>query len=99
MAAFAMLSLKAPSLLAFAKERVAGNVQTISGIAHPPCDTYMRERIDPVAPESLRPVFQGVFRQLQRGKALEPMLFLKGAYVLALDGTGYQQFPEGDETQ
>src|SRR2546421_1377295 len=49
----------------------------------------MRERLDPVSPEALRPVFQGVFRQLQRGKALEPMLFLNGAYLLALDGTGY----------
>src|SRR2546428_12411169 len=49
----------------------------------------MRELIDPVSPEALRPVFQGVFRQLQRGKALEPMMFLNGAYLLALDGTGY----------
>ena len=89
MAAFAMFSLTSPSLLAFDKERVEGNLQTIYGIAHAPCDTYMRERIAPVFPESLRPVFQDVFRQLQRGKALEPMLFLKGAYLLALDGTGY----------
>src|SRR6266487_2531784 len=89
MAAFAMFSLKAPSLLAFDKERVEGNLQTIYGIAHAPCDTYMRELIDPVSPEALRPVFQGVFRQLRRGKALEPMLFLNGAYLLALDGTGY----------
>jgi hypothetical protein len=89
MSAFAMFSLKAPSLLAFNKERLEGNLQTIYSIEHAPCDTYMRERLDPVSPESLRPVFQGVFRQLQRGKALEPMMFLNGAYVLALDGTGY----------
>jgi hypothetical protein len=89
MSAFAMFSLKSPSLLAFDKERVAGNLQTIYGIEHPPCDTYMREIIDPVSPEALRPVFQDVFRQLQRGKALESMLFLNGAYLLALDGTGY----------
>jgi len=78
MSAFAMFSLKSPSLLAFDKERVEGNLQTIYGIEHAPCDTYMRELIDPVFPESLRPVFQDVFRQLQRGKALEPMLFLNG---------------------
>jgi len=89
MSAFAMFSLKSPSLLAFDKERVEGNLQTIYGIAHAPCDTYMRELIDPVAPEALRPVFQEVFRQLQRGKALQPMVFLQGAYLLALDGTGY----------
>jgi hypothetical protein len=37
----------------------------------------MRERLDPVAPASLRPLFKGVFRQLQRGKALEEMVFLQ----------------------
>src|SRR3989442_2144671 len=89
MSAFAMFSLKSPSLLAFDKERAEGNLQTIYGIARAPCDTYMRERIDPVSPESLRPLFTGVFRQLQRGKALEPMMFLHGYYLLALDGTGY----------
>jgi hypothetical protein len=89
MSAFAMFSLKSPSLLAFDKERVEGNLQRIYGIERAPCDTYMRERIDPVSPESLRPVFKGVFRQLQRGKALEPMTFLDEHYLLALDGTGY----------
>jgi hypothetical protein len=89
MAAFAMFSLKAPSLLAFDKERVEGNLHTIYGIARVPCDTHMREILDPVSPKWLRPVFQSVFGQLQRGKALEPMAFLDGHYLLALDGTEY----------
>lgn len=89
MSAFAMFSLKAPSLLAFDKQRAEGNLKTIYGIARAPCDTWMRERLDPVAPESLRPSFTLVFRQLQRGKALEPMVFLDGHYLVALDGTGY----------
>src|SRR6266571_1005408 len=89
MAAFAMFSLKAPSLLAFDKERAEGNLHTIYGIARVPCDTRMREILDPVSPKVLRPLFTSVFRQLQRGKALEPMAFLDGHYLLALDGTGY----------
>ena len=89
MAGFAMFSLKAPSLLAFDKQRAEGNLGTIYGMERVPCDTHMRERLDPVSPESLRPVFKSVFRQLQRGKALEPMEFLDGHYLLALDGTGY----------
>jgi hypothetical protein len=89
MSAFAMFSLKAPSLLAFDKERAEGNLRPIYGIQHVPCDTYMRERLDPVSPKVLRPVFKSVFRQLQRGKALEAMTFLEGHYLLALDGTGY----------
>ncbi len=89
MAAFAMFSLKAPSLLAFDKERAEGNLHTIYGIERVPCDTHMREMLDPVSPKSLRPVFKSIFRQLQRGKALEAMAFLDGHYLLALDGTGY----------
>jgi hypothetical protein len=89
MSAFAMFSLKAPSLLAFDKERAEGNLHTIYGIQRVPCDTYMRERLDPISPKVLRPVFTSVFRQLQRGKALEAMQFLDGHYLLALDGTEY----------
>src|SRR3989441_9598295 len=89
MSAFAMFSLKAPSLLAFDKERAEGNLHTIYGIQRVPCDTYMREILDPVSPKWVRPVFTRVFRQLQRGKALEALTFLEGHYLLALDGTEY----------
>src|SRR3989442_163862 len=89
MSAFAMFSLKSPSLLAFDRERAEGNLETIYGIERVPCDTHMREILDPVSPEWLRPVFKSIFRQLQRGKALEAMTFLDGYYLLALDGTGY----------
>src|SRR5438445_11471446 len=74
MSAFAMVSLKAPSLLALDKERAEGNVHTIYGIAHVPCDTHMRERLDPVSPKGLRPVFKPVFPQLQRGQVLDHRL-------------------------
>ena len=89
MSAFAMFSLKAPSLLAFDKERAEGNLHTIYGIERVPCDTHMREILDPVSPKLFRPLFKSIFRQLQRGKALEAMTFLDGHYLLALDGTGY----------
>ena len=89
MSAFALFSLKSPSLLAFDKERTEDNLQRLYGIKHVPCDTSMREILDPVEPESLRPMFKQVFRQLQRGKALDAMVFVQGHYLLALDGTGY----------
>ncbi len=89
MSAFAMFSLKCPSLLAFDKERTEDNLQRVYGIGRVPCDTSMREILDPVKPEHLRPAFNGVFRHLQRGKALEEMVFVEGHYLLALDGTGY----------
>jgi len=89
MSAFALFSLKSPSLLAFDKHRVAGNLGTIYAIDRVPCDTQMREILDPVSPESVRPLFKSVFGQLQRGKALESMMFLEDYYLLALDGTEY----------
>ena len=89
MSAFAMFSLKSPSLLAFDKERAEDNLHHIYGLERVPCDTSMREILDPVAPESLRPVFKQVFTHLQRHKALHEMEFVQGHYLLALDGPGY----------
>jgi hypothetical protein len=89
MSAFALFSLKSPSLLAFDRERTEGNLHRVYGIERVPCDTAMREILDPVDPESLRPLFKHVFRALQRGKVLEEMVFVEGHYLLALDGTGY----------
>jgi Transposase DDE domain len=89
MSAFALFSLKSPSLLAFDQERTEGNLHRVYGIERVPCDTAMREILDPVEPETLRPLFQHVFRALQRGKALEEMVLVDGHYLLALDGTGY----------
>jgi hypothetical protein len=89
MSAFARCSLQAPALLAFAKERAEGHVHTISGMARVPCDTRRRAILAPVSPKVFRPVCTSVLRQLQRGKALAPMVLLAGHSFLALDGTGY----------
>jgi len=89
MSAFARFSRKAPALLAFDQERAEGHVPTIYGSQRVPCAPYRREILDPVSPKWLRPVFTSVLRQLQRGKALEPMTLLDGSYLLALDGTEY----------
>lgn len=91
--ACAMFALTSPSLLAFDKARAEGNVETIYGTQHVPCDTSMRETLDPVSPEALRPSCKSVFRQLQRGKALEDMVCLEGHSGVARDGTGYVASP------
>jgi len=84
-----MFSLKDPSLLAFDHRRNDANLKALFGLGQIPSDTQTREILDPLDPEHLRPVFGDVFRQLQRGKALEPFAFYNGCYLLALDGTGY----------
>jgi len=91
MAGFAMFSIKEPSLLAFDERRFKGphNLMTIYGMGSIPCDTSMREILDGVDPNDLRPLFKDAFRQLQRGKILEKFVFMEGSYLLNLDGTGY----------
>ena len=89
MSGLAMFSLKDPSLLAFdERRRNDGNLRRIFNIGKVPSDTRMREILDPIDPQQLRPLFRDIFRQLQRGKALEPMAYFKGAYLVSVDGTG-----------
>ena len=91
MSAFAMFSLKDPSLLAFDHRRrdPNDNFRTIYGINRVPSDTQMRDILDPVDPEGLRAPFLEIFRCLQRGKVLQRYVYLDGHYLLSLDGTGY----------
>jgi hypothetical protein len=91
MAGLGVFALKAPSLLAFDDERRNNepNLKSLFGIQHVPSDTQMRTILDDVAPQELRPAYTDVFRQLQRGKALEPFVFFQGHYLMALDGTSY----------
>ncbi len=91
MSAFAMFSLKDPSLLAFDHRRrdPLDNFRSIYGIRNVPCDSQMRDILDPLDPDDLRPGFTDVFRRLQRGKVLERFTYLDGHYLLSLDGTTY----------
>lgn len=91
MSALAMFHLKNPSLLAFDKRRRGEpeNLHSIYKITNIPCDTQMRDILDPVNMSSLRAPFKTVFRALQRGKALEKMTFIDNHYLLSGDGTGF----------
>jgi len=63
MSGLAMFALKDPSMLAFDQRRQTDerNLQMIFGTKNVPCDTRMREILDPVEPEHLRPAFRSVF--------------------------------------
>ncbi|MBU0945866.1 MAG: transposase [Proteobacteria bacterium] len=90
MSGFAMFSLKAPSLLAFEERWREDPVSLhgVYGVVNIPCDSQMRTICDEVDPKFLRKSFRSIFRQLQRGKALEQMTWRDDHYLLALDGTG-----------
>jgi hypothetical protein len=89
MAGLALYSLKDPSLLAFQRRALDHNLRSVFGLQAIPCDTQMRTILDDVQPKQVRPVFQDLFRPLQRGKVLEDYVFLPEGYLVALDGVEY----------
>src|ERR671925_1625230 len=92
MSGLAVFGLKYPSLLKFDEERqeqsVRHNLSSLYGVERAPCDTQLREILDPVDPRQLRPAYKALFAQLQRGKGLTPYAYLEGCYLLSIDGTG-----------
>lgn len=92
MSALAVFGLKCPSLLDYDRKRkteaTAQNLRNLYMVNHPPSDTYLRERLDEVDPEEIRPAFKKVFSLLQRGKGLEDFEYLDGHVILSGDGSG-----------
>jgi hypothetical protein len=99
MTGLAVFSLKYPSLLQFdddynSEEIIRHNLATLYDVAKAPCDTYLRERLDPIHPVELRRPFNRIFALLQRQKALEPYQYYENHYLISLDGTGCFSSPE-----
>jgi len=91
MSSLAMFSLKAPSLLAFDKQKqdkiVSHNLRSLYKIENVPCDTYMREVLDEIDPQNIRECFLSIFYEAQRSKLLENYIFLDNGYLCLVDGT------------
>jgi hypothetical protein len=86
--AFAMFSLKSPSLLSF-KELTRPeekNLKAIYQIQAIPCDTQMRTILDPLAPTPLRSLFAQLFNQLREAGVIKAYEYWKGQLVVSLDG-------------
>lgn len=93
MSGFAVFSLKCSSLLEYDRKRIGEatgqNLRDLFMISTPPSDTYLRERLDEINPNELRPAFKKIFSLLQRGKGLEEFEYLNGHVLLSGDGTGH----------
>src|ERR1700739_4867536 len=80
MSGLAVFGLKCPSLLDYDRKRrdnaTALNLRDLYMVNTPPSDTFLRERLDVVEPDSLRPAFKKIFALVQRGKELEEFEFL-----------------------
>lgn len=92
MSGLAVFGLKFPSLLQFDQscdeDLVKHNLKKLYNLEEVPCDTYMRERLDEVDPQLIRPAFTAIFSLLQRGKVLEDYKFLNKYVLIPCDGTG-----------
>lgn len=93
MSGLAVFGLKCPSLLHYDKQRTEGavgqNLRNLYLVNTAPCDSYLRERLDEVHPDNLRPAFKRLFALFQRGKCLEEFEYLDGHVLLSGDGTGH----------
>lgn len=92
MSAFAIFSLKMPSLLKLDEEKRKTSSSVLPGlfeISKIPSDTQMRTVLDETSPSSVRPMFKSLFAKAQRAKVLEQFQFLKQGFLMSVDGSGY----------
>ena len=99
MAGLAIFSTKSASLLQF--DRAARsptpegeNLRTLFELGRVPCDTQMRERLDRIEPNDLRPAYRRLFAMAQRSGALKGAAWVEGRHVLSVDGTGHFSSPK-----
>lgn len=87
--AFAMFSLKAPSLLDFKKQSVPeeSNLRSIYRINGAiPCDNQMRGILDPLDPTLLRPLFRAGFLRLRQAGVIREYEYWDKLLIVSIDG-------------
>jgi hypothetical protein len=87
--AFAMFSLKSPSLLDFKKQTVAeeSNLHSIFRIEGAiACDNQMRGILDPFDPSLLRPLFHAGFLQLLKAGIIREYRYWQQLVIVSVDG-------------
>lgn len=98
MSGFACMHFQDNSILQFQQrmqdEQHKNNLETLFGVKNIPKDTQMREIIDEISSEYLRPIFKDFYLRLQRGKHLEQYQIFNNMYYFPIDGS---QFYSSDE--
>ena len=85
----ALFQLKYPSLLQYDQDRNAERLKGLFGIKLAPSDTRMRELLDEVEPDLLRPAFKLHFGHLRKNRHLDSFKCFGKYYALSVDGTQY----------
>jgi hypothetical protein len=93
MSGFACMYFQDPSLLQFQKrmqeDQHRNNLNTLFGVENIPKETQMREIIDGVDSDYLRPIFRDYYLRLQRGKHLEQFQIFPSLYYFPMDGSQF----------
>ncbi len=86
--AFAMFSLKSPSLLSFREQtrQERRNLRALYHIKAIPGDTQMRAALDPVSPEPLRALFATLFAILHAAGVVKQYQYWPRHVIVAIDG-------------
>jgi hypothetical protein len=94
MSAYAIYSMKIPSLLKFEekfRKRNSKNLLNLYNVGNIPSDTQLRTIIDEVEPKFLESCFKNLFKTIQRQKKLEAFEFMRVGgepyYLMPVDGT------------
>ncbi len=93
MSGFACMYFQDPSLLQFQirmkEDQNRNNLETLFDVEKVPKESQMREIIDTVDGEELRPIFKDFHSRLQRGKHLEQYQLFPNLYYLPIDGSQF----------
>lgn len=92
MSGLALFALKFPSLLKFDEQRhedhIRYNLETLYGVTRAPCDTQLRDILDPLEPTALHAAFRALFQCVQASPALDRYRILGQFLMVSIDGTG-----------
>jgi hypothetical protein len=90
MSGFACMFFQDPSMADFQRRmdsrKQRNNLRQLFDVTTIPKDSQLREVIDSVDSEFLRPIFKDLFTRLQRGKYLPNFQILPNLYICGIDG-------------
>lgn len=92
MSGLAVFALKFPSLLKFDEQRqehhIRHNLEHLYSVQQAPCDSQLRDILDPVEPAALYPAYRAVLQAAEEHSILDSYRFLDDYLLISVDGTG-----------
>lgn len=93
LSAFSVFFTQSPSFLAYQRDmeenKGKSNAETLFQIDKIPTDNHIRDMLDPVKPEAVYPVYDGVYQAFEERGILDSFRSVHDTRLIALDGTWY----------